>query len=129
LENNVNVTVLVPEESDHPIVKEAAFRYLRKILAKGGTVYLYQKGFFHAKILLFDNAVCDIGTANFDSRSFLLNYEINCFIHDKEFIRHAKQTVREDIMQSKRLRYQDLASLKAGARIKESIAVLFKGLL
>lgn len=129
MENNVKVTVLVPDVSDHVIVKEASFPYLRRILAKGGTVYQYKKGFFHAKVLLFDDAVCDIGTANFDYRSLLLNDEINCFIYDKEFIARVKKIIGEDIMQSKPLSEQDLQAVNLGVRAKEYIGVLLKGLL
>lgn len=129
LKNNVKVTILVPRVSDHPIVKEASFPYLRKILAKGGTIYQYKKGFFHAKVLLFDDEVCDIGTANFDYRSLLLNDEINCFIYDREFIAHVKKIIAEDIMQSKKLNDRDLQSVNLRFRVIECIGGLIKGLL
>lgn len=129
LENNIKVTILVPNISDHPIVKEASFPYLRRILAQGGTVYQYKKGFFHAKVLLFDDAVCDIGTANFDYRSLLLNDEVNCFIYDKTFIACVKKVIHEDILQSNQLSYQDLQSVNIGFRAKECIGALMKGLL
>lgn len=129
LENNVKVTILVPKMSDHPIVKEASFPYLRKILAKGGTVYQYKEGFFHAKVLLFDDTVCDIGTANFDYRSLLLNKEINCFIYDHEFIVHVKKIIAEDIRQSTQLSHRDLQSVNLRFRVIEWIGGLIKGLL
>ena len=97
LKRGVSVTILVPENSDHFIVKEASFRYLRRILSLGGTVCQFQNGFFHAKVLLIDEKVCDIGTANFDYRSLHLNHEINCFIYDKKFIVDVAAAISEDI--------------------------------
>ena len=94
------MTILVPENSDHFIVKEASFRYLRRVLSLGGTVCQFQNGFFHAKVLLIDEKVCDIGTANFDYRSLRLNDEINCFIYDKKFIVDVAATISEDISSS-----------------------------
>ncbi len=39
--------------------------------------------FFHGKVTIIDGEIVDIGTANFDNRSFYLNCESNCIIYDK----------------------------------------------
>lgn len=126
IQRGVAVTVLVPDKSDHPIVKEASLHYLRKILAAGGDVYQYEAGFFHAKVILIDGTFCDIGTANFDCRSFRLNYEINCFIYDQKFIEETERIVQEDISRSSRLSPEDLADPPLSVRSKEWTGMLFK---
>ncbi len=125
----ISVSILVPEKSDHPIVKEASFRYLRKVLAGGGNVYQFQKGFFHAKVIVIDGNICDIGTANFDRRSILLNHEINCFIYDKVFISDVENALAEDIEHSTVLTLEELQKVRVFVRIKEWIGILFQGLL
>ncbi len=129
LHRGVKVTILVPKQSDHPIVKEASFSSLRKILMDGGTVYEYEKGFFHAKIFLVDDKICDIGTANFDYRSILLNHEINCFIYNRSFINEVKEVFAKDIAQSEQLSYEKLMNLRFSTRWKEWIGKLIKRLL
>ncbi|MBS4206829.1 cardiolipin synthase [Bacillus sp. FJAT-50079] len=129
MDRGVNVTVLVPNKSDHPLVKEASFRYLRRILAKDGIVYQFENGFFHAKVIVIDGKICDIGTANFDYRSILLNHEINCFIYERAFIAEVEAALAEDIRHSTRLKLENLYSLPLGARWKEGISYIIKGLL
>lgn len=129
LKRGVQLKLLVPNTSDHPIVKEASFWYLRRLLSLGGSVYQFEKGFFHAKIVIIDSQLCSIGTANFDYRSFFLNNEMTCFIYDKTFITHAEDTVEKDIQQSETLSLHDLKQVGWFVRVKEGIGWLVKGLL
>ncbi|MDQ7861502.1 phospholipase D-like domain-containing protein [Peribacillus frigoritolerans] len=69
LARNVSVTVIVPEISDHPLVKEASFPYFRVLIKDGAEIMQFQRGFYHSKVILIDDIMCDIGTANFDKRS------------------------------------------------------------
>ena len=59
----------------------------------GAKVYTY-KGFIHSKVLISDNYITSIGSANMDRRSFSLNFEINTFIYDKKF----NEENREDLV-------------------------------
>ncbi|WP_062110683.1 cardiolipin synthase [Bacillus niameyensis] len=129
LERGVDVKVLVPKTSDHPIVKEASFRYLRQLLDLGCSVYHFQNGFYHAKVLVIDDDFCDIGTANFDYRSMLINYEINCFIYDKTFISEVEATLAEDMNQSEKLSLEGLKKVGVLVRMKEWVGWIIKGLL
>ncbi len=125
----VQVNILVPNTPDHPIVKEASFCYIRQLLTLGGKVYQYKKGFYHAKIMIIDELLCGIGTANFDNRSFFLNSEMTCFIYDKAFIEHAKSTFQMDVQQSETLSLPGLNQVGWLVRVKEGIGWIVKGLL
>lgn len=129
LNRGVYVSVLVPDKADHPFVKEGSFPFLRKLLGAGGKVHQYEKGFFHAKVIVLDNTVCDIGTANFDNRSFLLNHEINCFIYDQDFIKEVKEALQEDMNRSTFLTLENLKKVPFSVTIREWIAGLVRGLL
>ncbi|MBS4218866.1 cardiolipin synthase [Bacillus sp. FJAT-49711] len=129
LKRGVSITVLVPNTADHAIVKEASFRYLRRVLAGGGQVYQFEKGFFHAKVIIVDGKICDIGTANFDRRSILLNHEINCYIYDKTFIADVEQALREDITHSHLMSLEKLKSVGFRVKLKEWLGWIIKDLL
>ncbi|WP_213369922.1 cardiolipin synthase [Mesobacillus boroniphilus] len=103
----ISVTVLVPLVSDHALVKEASYPYLRTLIKDGVEVYQFLKGFYHSKVLLVDDEVCDIGTANFDKRSMYLNYELNCLIYDVDFIKKIKRILAEDILNSRQAALDD----------------------
>ncbi|WP_096203013.1 cardiolipin synthase [Bacillus sp. FJAT-45350] len=123
------VRIIVPKKGDHPLVKEAAFPYFQDLLESGCEIYRYYRGFYHAKALIIDDQVCDIGTANFDKRSFHIDHEINCLMYGPEFIQIVKQEMDYDISISERLTVKDLESRSLFHRGKERVATLISGLL
>ena len=74
----VEVRVLTPERSNHPLSDFAAGSCLRDLSAAGVIIHRFQK-MLHAKALLVDDSLCVVGSANFDMRSLFLNYEIALF--------------------------------------------------
>jgi len=77
--------MLVPGISDSAIVNAAARSYYDELLSAGVEIFLYKKGFVHAKTLVADREISIVGTANMDHRSLELNFEVNSIIYDKEF--------------------------------------------
>ncbi|QKS72799.1 cardiolipin synthase [Paenalkalicoccus suaedae] len=96
LKRGVKLEILIPKYPDHPLVKDAAFRYLPTLIDEGAEVKQFTNGFYHSKALIVDDTYIDIGTSNFDQRSFYLNNELNCTITDKEFIDDATIRIRDD---------------------------------
>lgn len=123
----VAVRLLVPKKGDHPLVKEAAFPYFKELLEGGINIYRYYRGFFHGKAIVIDDKLADVGTANFDKRSFRLNYEINCLLYDKEMIQLVREELDYDFSISERLQMEDLANRSFFHRTKEQVATLFSG--
>ncbi|TLS36738.1 cardiolipin synthase [Pseudalkalibacillus caeni] len=120
----INVKIILPFKADHPLVKEAAFRYFLPLLEAGCEIYQYQKGFYHAKVLLIDDELCDIGTANFDKRSFHINSEINCILKDGKLLEVIKKTIEQDIKDSERLTIGKFKGRPILQRLKEPFADL-----
>ncbi len=81
----VDVRILIPDEPDHKLVYLAAFAYFKEVGRTGVKFYRYTKGFMHQKTMLIDDTVSTVGTANFDNRSFRLNFEITALIMDEQF--------------------------------------------
>ncbi|PLR79780.1 cardiolipin synthase [Bacillus canaveralius] len=122
LKRGVRLKVLVPHMTDHLFVKEASFRYLRRLIQEGAEVYDYMKGFYHAKVIVIDDKICDIGTANFDKRSIFLNHEINCFIFDRAFIERVRNILEIDLLNSKQITLSELNKPNLLRSIKEQAA-------
>ncbi|WP_231687031.1 cardiolipin synthase [Bacillus sp. JCM 19034] len=125
----IDIRLLLPKKSDHPLVREAAYPYFEPLLKEGVSIYQYYRGFFHAKCIIIDEQMCDIGTANFDKRSFYINHEINCLIYDEAFVKKAAQTLESDISRSEKLTYEVYKKRPLMQRSKEKIATLVSGLL
>lgn len=98
----VDVRILIPDEPDHKTVYLAAFSYIRKF-EKFPNVkfYRYTKGFMHQKTLLVDDSIGAVGTANFDNRSFRLNFELTALVQDRGFNREIEQMFLEDFSNSR----------------------------
>ncbi|MFS0774647.1 cardiolipin synthase [Neobacillus sp. 3P2-tot-E-2] len=118
----IKITIVVPFITDHMLVQEASYRYLRKMLVEGAQVFQFKNGFYHAKSIIIDDELCDIGTANFDKRSVFLNKEINCYFYDPAFVNRFMDIVHKDILDSKPLELDDLNKPNLLRSIKEGIA-------
>jgi cardiolipin synthase len=66
------------------------------------------KGFLHQKVVLVDDEVSAIGTANFDNRSFRLNFEIMAVVADHAFNKEVEQMLLADMEDSVEMQPGDL---------------------
>lgn len=97
----VDVRILIPEKADSRLVKLAAYSYFSEIKEAGVQFYRYQKGFLHEKVVLVDENVSIVGTANFDNRSFRLNFEISGIVVDQQFASAVETMFNEDFEDSR----------------------------
>lgn len=125
----VKIKILIPRIGDHPFVKEAAYPYFKPLMGIGIQFYFYEKGFYHAKVFVIDDKLCDIGTANFDKRSLFLNHEINCYIYDRAFIHYVKGEIRKDLAHATPLTFEELRKRSIFHRGKEKFSTLISGFL
>ncbi|MGJ7508765.1 cardiolipin synthase [Variovorax sp. GT1P44] len=77
----VDVRLLVPRRSDSIVVSAAARSYYDELIAAGVKVWEYKARMLHSKTLVVDDNCAMIGTANFDNRSFRLNFEVCAVIY------------------------------------------------
>lgn len=103
VKSGVKVKILVPDKSDSALVNAAARSYYGELLAAGVEIYLYQKGFVHAKTLVSDGQLVIIGTANMDHRSFELNFEVNSMIYDTATAEQLRDVFYDDIKNAKKI--------------------------
>lgn len=72
----VDVRIILPKRSNHPLADWGRGVPLREIQQAGGKVLFFMPGMLHAKIVLMDQQLAILGSANIDYRSLLINYEI-----------------------------------------------------
>ena len=99
----VRVKLLVPGHSDSVVVNAASRSYYADLLHAGVEIYLYQKGFVHAKTMVVDRKVAIVGTANMDQRSFDLNFEVNAVVYDAEIAGQLGNTFDHDLAHAQRI--------------------------
>jgi cardiolipin synthase len=77
----VCVRLLLPARSNHRLADLARGRALQQAAAAGVQIQLYPT-MLHAKLVIIDEAWLLLGSANFDSRSLFLNYELMVALRD-----------------------------------------------
>jgi cardiolipin synthase len=107
----VDVRILIPDVPDHYLVYLAAFSYLEEAGRTGVRFFRYTDGFLHQKVMLMDDRVATIGTANLDNRSFRLNFEITAAITgDPGFIGEVEAMFNRDFAHARMVPPDELAS-------------------
>ncbi|HEY3052759.1 MAG TPA: cardiolipin synthase [Thermoanaerobaculia bacterium] len=104
----VDVRVLFPKNSDNLLVGLSIWSYFDELEEVGVTFYQYTRGFMHQKVTLIDDECCTIGTANFDNRSFRLNFEITMAVADREIASEVRAMLEADFANAERITAADL---------------------
>ena len=120
----VDVRILIPEKPDKELVWLSAFSYLPETELVGIRWFRHRRGFMHQKVMLVDHDYCAIGTANFDNRSFRLNFEITMAFYDQAFAREVAAMLERDFADSAPARAHELADASFWFRLKVRIARL-----
>lgn len=125
---NIDVRIMIPEMPDKKFVYNATTSYINDLLDYGIKVYLYS-GFLHAKMILIDEDVCSLGTANIDIRSFALDFEVNLFVYNRPFLLKCIDIFEDDMKISKLVTKKQYDSRSIFTRISQAISRLFSPLL
>jgi cardiolipin synthase A/B len=121
----VDVRLMVPANSDTRVALKGMQSYFAEIMEAGVKVYLYEKGFLHAKTMMSDDIVSTVGSTNLDYRSFELDFEVNAFIYDKDFTIRMKNVFLKDMKKCTRLNAEEWANRSRYKRWTESVCRLF----
>lgn len=125
----VDVRVMMSEKSDVSYAQAASRSFVKELLHAGIKVYMYQKGFLHSKLMVFDDTLTLIGSVNFDSRSFEHNFEVEAFIYNHDLAKQANEIFVEDQRFSRVISLREWAKRPAKKRLFESFMRLFTPLL
>ncbi len=118
------ISILLPATNNLPFVHWASQNSLWELLQWGVRVYYQPAPFAHSKLLVVDEHYVQIGSANLDSRSLRLNFEVAVEIIDEEF---ASQLVADLTTRRSLAREITLAELDARsfwAKLRDGIAWL-----
>jgi cardiolipin synthase A/B len=127
--SGLDVRILLPSRSDSKMVFWSSRSYVSELLEAGIRIYFYEKGFPHSKLLIVDEILCSVGTANMDIRSFDQNFEISALIYDEDLTKSLKESFFNDLNNSTEISKEFWDNRPNIDSIKESIARIFSPLL
>ena len=120
----VEVRILTPKKSDSLLVGLSIWSYLEELGEVGVEFYQYTRGFMHQKVTLIDDRACTIGTANFDNRSFRLNFEITMGVTDNDLSSQVRKMLESDFADAERITAEDLRKKSFAFRFAVRVARL-----
>lgn len=127
-QGGLDVRLLVPKMSDSRLVTYAGRSYYDTLLQAGVQVHEFGPPMVHAKALLVDDDLALIGSANFDHRSFRLNFEIAMLFHDAGVAAELEHMLQADFARAPAVRDDRHRSLLVH-RLPEALARLMSPLL
>ncbi len=127
--SGVDVRVMIPNKPDHIFVYWASLSYIGELLPAGVKFYTYEKGFLHSKVIVSDDFISTVGTANLDIRSFKLNFEVNAFIYDENINLQLSERFIDDLSDCKEITKETYGARSNFVKIKESISRLLSPIL
>jgi cardiolipin synthase A/B len=125
----IDVRILLPERADSLLVNLASRSYFDELLGGGVRIFLYERGFMHAKTLVVDDWMGTVGSANMDNRSFHLNFELNAFVFDQPFCQELARQFLVDLGHAREHTLEDEKRLGLGRTLLQQTSRLFSPLL
>jgi len=123
--NGVDVRVIIPDKPDHMFVFWNNIRNASYVMPKGVKVYMYNRGFVHSKTMVVDGEYCSVGSANFDDRSLVLNFETNAVILSKEIGAQMDAAFMEDLEYCTQYSLEDFKNIDGYAMLRVAISNFF----
>jgi cardiolipin synthase len=127
--SGVDVRLIIPNKPDHPFVYWASTAWASELLKAGGRVYTYEKGFLHSKTMVVDSRISSCGTANFDYRSFKLNFEVVAFLYNREIAQEMEDAFLMDLKDCLEMTKEVYENRSLRIRFKEQVSRLLSPLL
>lgn len=128
--SGVDVEIMVSAKGPDQLVPSwAANTYMQEVAAAGVKMFLYEAGYMHAKTITVDGEVASVGSANWDIRSFSINYELNAIVYDAELARRLDADFERDLAHCSPFRLSEYQRRPGLLRFRDSAARLASPLL
>lgn len=127
--SGIDVRVMIPPMPDHPFIYRATQYYANLMTPLGIKIYVYRKGFMHAKTVVVDDVVASVGSMNQDFRSYSLNFECNAVIYDRDICQQLTTIFEHDMTVSTLLTSKIIVQQSRWLRFKQYFSRLLSPIL
>jgi len=126
----VKVTLLLPgPHIDNPVVYHASHTYYRRLLQAGVSIHEYQPSMIHTKTVTVDGEYALIGSPNFDTRSFALNYEEALVVYDRTLTSTLNRSFAHDLKRAREITLDEVERWSLSERAKNHFARMLRAQL
>jgi cardiolipin synthase len=126
-ERGVDVRIVVPgKHNDHLLTRRSSRRLYGELLQAGARIFEYAPSMIHTKSLVIDGLWGVVGSTNLDSRSFVLNDEVNMAVLDRVFAGRLQEDFLTDMSRSREISYEEWKNRPFSERAHEGLGWLFE---
>lgn len=125
----LDVRLVVPRETDSRLVTLAARSYFGQLLRAGVRIYEYGPRMLHSKAMLVDDTYSIVGSANYDHRSFRLNFEVAVLFDDEAMAGSLERHLESEFAEARRVVATEGKRPLLTQRLPEAVARLSSPLL
>jgi cardiolipin synthase A/B len=125
----VRVDLVMPDRSDNAMTDLAARAYFGALLEAGVRIHLNRAGLLHAKAMTVDDGFAMLGSANFDIRSFYLNFELNLLLYEEDATAQLRFCQSQYIAESDEVLKEVWDERPTLHKLAQNLAMLFSPLL
>ena len=122
----VDVTLILPSQTDSWLVFHAGRGYYARLLRAGVKIFERHGVILHSKSVLIDGVWATVGSTNLDWRSFLHNQELNAVVLGADFGRQMQAMFTKDLAASDEITLEKWRHRPLNRRIKELFARVWK---
>jgi cardiolipin synthase len=120
----VTVDIILPEQNNLRTVKWASTALLPQVLERGCRVWLAEPPFDHAKLVLIDGLWTLLGSANWDPRSFRLNFEFDIECYDRDLAGKLEEFIQQKLAKARQVSLAELNNRHILVKIRDGVAGL-----
>ncbi len=127
--SGVDVKIITPGIPDKKYAFHVTQSYYASLLQAGVRIYEYTPGFMHAKMLLSDDSVAILGSANLDYRSLHLHFENCCMFYHNNIVNDVKNDFEDTLKKSREITLDDVNKTPMWRRFVRAIHRIFAPLM
>jgi len=126
VQRGVSVKIMVPADTatDSPIVQHASHHHFGTLLKRGVRIWEYERTLLHQKVMVIDGVWSNVGSANFDDRSFQLNDEINIGVLDPNIAAQLRAAFAGDLKYAKERKLEEWENRSLWHKLVDGVAYL-----
>lgn len=126
---NIDVRIILPQTSDHRIVKYASRSFYKELIKNGIRIYERPGNFMHAKTMLIDGNLALMGSSNVDNRSFHLNFETDFICSDNKLLEELHSLFINDFDSAHEITQSDIIKKSLSTTLLENTCSLLSPIL
>jgi cardiolipin synthase len=121
----VRVDILLPAHSNLPPVQWASRAMWWQVLERGCHIWLTPPPFDHSKLMVVDGHWVLLGSANWDTRSLRLNFELNVEAYGRAFATRMEEIIAHKISAAREVTLAEMDGRPVLIKLRDSAARLF----